>query len=130
MPVFYKIDKERKLVVTTGSGDVTCQEMLDHQARLANDADFDASFSQFIDTTEPKTIEFTPDCIRRLAKRNLFSSTSRRAILAEKDHLYAHARMFEILREFDGELGIRVFRTREEALEWLTAGDHHIESIN
>lgn len=130
MPVFYKIDKERKLVLTSGSGDVTCDEMLDHQARLANDSDFDPGFSQFIDTTEPKSIDFTPDCIRRLARKNLFSPSSRRAILAEKDHLYAHARMFEILREFEGELGIRVFRTREEALEWLALENYQIESVN
>jgi hypothetical protein len=130
MPVFYKIDKERRLILSGGSGDVTCQEMLDHQNRLANDGDFDPKFSQLIDATQPTSIEFTPDCVRRLAKKNLFAPTARRAIVADKDYVYAHARMFEILREFEGELGIRVFRTHEEAEEWISANSSPIESLN
>lgn len=130
MPVFYKIDKERKLVLSGGSGNVTCEELLDHQDRLAKDDDFDPGFSQLIDATQPTNIEFTPDCVRRLARRSLFAPNSRRAIVADKDYVYAHARMFEILREFEGELGIRVFRTHEEATEWISAKSSPIESLN
>jgi hypothetical protein len=130
MPVFYKIDKERKLVRSGGSGNVTCEEMLDHQNRLADDPDFNPNFSQLVDATQPTSIELTPDCVRRLAKRNLFAPTARRALVADKDYVYAHLRMFEILREFEGELGIRVFRTHEEAEEWVSAKSSPIESLN
>lgn len=130
MPVFYKIDKEQALVVTSGSGEVTFEEMMEHQNRLGHDPNFAPNFSQVIDTTQPTSIEFTPDVIRRLARRNLFSPCSRRAIIAEKDLIYAHARMFEILREFEGEVGIRVFRTREETFEWIGPSSCPLDTLN
>jgi hypothetical protein len=49
MPIFYKIDKDRKLVLSTGSGFVTKMEALAHQDQVLNDPDFDPSFSQLAD---------------------------------------------------------------------------------
>jgi len=35
------------------------------------------------------------------------------------DVIFGLARMYEILRELQGETGIRVFRTLDEALDWV-----------
>jgi hypothetical protein len=41
-----------------------------------------------------------------------------------KDDLqFGLARMFEIHRDLNGEPGIRVFRTLDDALDWILAGD-------
>jgi hypothetical protein len=41
-----------------------------------------------------------------------------------KDDLqFGLARMFEIYRELHGETGIRVFRTLDEALDWVLQGE-------
>jgi len=44
MPTFYKIDKERRLVMTTASGVTTMDDALAHQKRLLHDPDFAPNF--------------------------------------------------------------------------------------
>jgi len=121
MPAFYKIDKERKLVLSSGSGAFTREDGLGHQDRLSHDPDFDPSFSQLWDFTHVTKVELTPEDVRLAAKKNVFSPHSRRAIVVKDDLQFGLARMFQIHREFAGEKGIRVFRNMEEALDWIFA---------
>jgi hypothetical protein len=121
MPAFYKIEKENRLVLSTASGIITMPEVLAHHQRLSTDSEFDPAFSQLLDVTHITKIDLTTADIRRLAQNNLFSPTSRRAILVSSDTAYGFARMFEMLRQTAGETGIKVFRNLDEALEWVLA---------
>lgn len=121
MPAFYFIDKEHGVVMTSGSGVVTREDMVGHQNRLLKDPDFDPSFSQILDFTGVAKLDITTDDILFLAERNVFSAKSHRALIAEDDLAYGFARMFEMIREAKGEIGVRVFRNREEALAWALA---------
>jgi hypothetical protein len=123
MPATYKIDKERKLVISSGSGVLSGDDLMGHQQRLSNDPDFDPSFSQLADFTQVTRVDLTPEDVRLAAEKNIFSSQSRRAMLVTDDFQYGLARMFEIHREFAGEKGIRVFRKIEEALDWVFMKD-------
>lgn len=119
MPEFYKIDKERRLVLTTGSGVVTLSDAVSHMNKLSKDPDFDPSFSQIVDFTHVTRIELSADDIRRLAQRTIFSPHSRRAFIAPDEAAFGIGRMFEMLRGLEGEKGIGIFRSLEEALEWV-----------
>lgn len=119
MPEFYKIDKERRLVLTTGSGVVTLADAVSHMDKLSKDPDFDPSFSQIMDFTQVTRIELSGDDIRRLAQRTIFSPHSRRAFIAPDEVAFGIGRMFETLRSLEGEKGIRIFRSLEEALDWV-----------
>ena len=119
MPAFYKIDKERRLVISTGAGILTMAETLAHQSKLAIDPDFDPGFSQLMDFTQVTQIELSANDIRRLAQRSVFSPQSRRAFIMPNDVTYGLGRMYEILREAAGEHGIGVFRNLEGALDWI-----------
>jgi hypothetical protein len=44
MPAYFKIDKERRLVMSTAAGVLTLADALTHQESLLKDPDFDASF--------------------------------------------------------------------------------------
>jgi hypothetical protein len=121
MPFYYKIDKESRLVMSTGSGVLTVADSLAHQDELLKDPEFDPSFSQLMDLTHITKLEHTSDDVRRVAERSVFSPHSRRAILVSADVTFGVARMFEMLRETLGEKGIRVFRELDEALEWVLA---------
>jgi hypothetical protein len=121
MPAFYKIDKERRLVLTSGAGTFSMADALAHQNNLVNDPDFDPSFSQLMDFTQVTQIELSVNDIRRLAHRSIFSQQSRRAFIMPSDIAYGLARMFEMLREAAGENGIGVFRNLDEALDWILA---------
>lgn len=80
MPAFYKIDKDRRLVLTTGSGVYTLADAVSHMDKLTKDPDFDPRFSQIVDFTQVTRIELSADEIRRLAQRTIFSGSSRRAL--------------------------------------------------
>ncbi len=119
MPATYAIDKQRRLVITTGSGRITLADALAHQEKLRKDQDFDPSFSQIMDLTQVIEFALEANDIRRIAQTTIFSRESRRAIIASSDLVYGFGRMFEILREIAGENGIRVFRDLDEALDWI-----------
>jgi hypothetical protein len=121
MPAFYKIDKEHKLVMSTASGAFTMADVLAHQEKLLNDPDFDPGFSHLMDFTQITKLELEANEVRTVAQRSIFSPDSRRAILANTDHVFGVGRMFEMLRESFGAKGIRVFRNLDDALDWVLA---------
>ncbi|HEY4978348.1 MAG TPA: hypothetical protein VII25_04210 [Candidatus Acidoferrum sp.] len=121
MPAFYKIDKANRLVMSTASGTITGPEARAHHQSLSADPDFDPSYSQLLDCSHVTKIEVSSDDIRTLAQDNLFSATSRRAFLVSNDAAFGLARMFEIIRETQGDSGIQVFRNLDEALDWVLA---------
>jgi hypothetical protein len=121
MPVFFKIYKERRLVMSTVSGVVTLADAVAHREDLRKHPDFDPSFSQLVDLSNVTEIEFSREGVERFAQDTIFSLNSRRAAVATSDLVYGLARMFETLRESKGEEGLRVFRHLDEALEWVLA---------
>jgi hypothetical protein len=123
MPAFYKIDRERKLVMSCGSGVLTMEDILAHQERLLEDPDFDPGFSQLSDFTQVTKINITPADVRLAARKNIFSSHSHRALVVKSDLQYGLGGMFEIHRDSAGEVGIRVFRQLDEALDWVLSSD-------
>jgi hypothetical protein len=122
MPASYKIDKGRRVVWSTGVGVLTKEDILGHMDRISNDPDFDPDFCQMADFRQITGIEFGPEDVREFAQRSIYSSRSRRAIVVKDDLQFGLARMFEIYRELNGETGIRVFRTFDEAVDWIVAG--------
>jgi hypothetical protein len=123
VPVFLKIDKERKLVLTTGSGFVTKEEVLAHQEQILKDPEFDPSFSQLADFARLTNTDVSMADLKTFAQQDIFSIHSRRAIVVKGDLAFGFAKIFELYRQLAGAHGIRVFRDSDEALEWLLAPD-------
>ncbi len=120
MPCHYVIDKEHRLVIATGVGEVTFAEMKEFQDRLRNDPDFDPEFNQLIDATGVVKVELSRDAAQILTSRNIFSPVSRRALVAHKPAVFGVGRM--LMTYF--ELAIRPSQTNAfyefaPALEWL-----------
>jgi len=123
VPADYKIDKQRRFVLSTGTGRLTKEDVLGHMNRISSDPDFDPNFSQLIDFTNVTELAFGPSEVREFAERNIFAPRARRAILVQTDLHFALARMFEIHRELRGEVGIGVFRTADQAMDWIALGN-------
>ena len=118
MPASYKVDKARRLVISTASGFLTAADLSAHQRRLLGDSDFDPSCSQIFDCTAVTGIDFNAEDVGALAARTIFSPHSRRAVVVTTDEQYGLFLMFKMIREGHGEYGIRVCRNREEAMRW------------
>ena len=109
-------------MLSSGDGVLTKEDIWGHMDRLSNDPDFNPEFSQVVDFRQITALEFEPEDVRQFAERNIFSPRSRRAIVVKDDLQFGLARMFEIHRELKGETGIRVFRTFDEAMDWILIG--------
>jgi hypothetical protein len=123
MPTFYKIDKERKLVVTTGTGFVRREDVLTLQDQMSNDPEFDPSFSQVADFALLANTDVGLADIQTFAQRDVFSVHSRRAIIVKGDVAFGFAKIFELSRQLAGANGIRVFRDPDEAFDWVLTPD-------
>jgi hypothetical protein len=119
MSVTVIIDKEKKLAICAAYGVVTNGDGPEMQRQLAAHPDFDPRFSQLLDMTQVIKLEIDADVVRKLAESTVFDPAARRAFVADSDAVYGFSRMFEILLETTGAGGIKVFRSREEALRWL-----------
>ena len=119
MPEFYKIDTERRWVLSSAAGVFSRADAAGHMDRLLKDPAFDPSYSQIADFTQVTKIDLSAEDLHELAQRSIFSAHSRRAFIAPNDVAYGLGRMFGMLRENRGEMGIRVFRNLEDALDWV-----------
>jgi len=119
MPLSYQIDKARKLVMATASGVLSRDDIHSHFQKLLTDSDFDPHFSELCDFTQLEKIDFTAEDVRGFARTKIFTCDSRRALIVGDDTSEVLAETFALLRQVAGERGIRVFRTREEGVEWI-----------
>src|SRR5216684_416295 len=108
MPLFYHIDKARKLVLTSASGVITRDEVNAHFQKLLSDPDFKPDYSELGDYSHLVRIDLTAEDIREFARTDVFSSESRRAIVVGDDTAAVLAEMFALLRQVAGERGLRV----------------------
>ena len=124
MPVTYVIDASRALVITTGTGAVTFQEIVSHQDRLLSDPQFSPDFDQLIDCRQATDIVVTSAQARQIASRQLFSPKSRRAFLAANTLVFGIARMMQAYNEVSAWPSTpEVFSDLAAALEWLDRKD-------
>jgi hypothetical protein len=120
MACSYEIDKVRRLVISTGSGFLTAEEIFAHQARLANDDNFSPDFFQLLDFTAVTSLRIDTHDVQRLAERRLYSDQARRAFVATSTLQVGLIRMFETYHELAGSREqMRIFSNRDEALRWL-----------
>jgi hypothetical protein len=123
MPTFYKIDKERKLVVTIGIGFVRREDVLTLQDQMANEPEFDPSFSQVVNFALLANTDVGLADVQTFAQRDAFSVHSRRAIIVKGDVAFGLAKIFELSRQLAGANGIRIFRDPDEAFDWVLTPD-------
>ena len=123
MPIDYRIDGDRKLLIATAYGALTDADLLDYAKRLLADEERHRANHELVDlravtgdsgiTTGGivQLAEFWRAAYDRIAGGKL-------ALLAESDLGYGMARMYQAMRD-DGPDTIAVFRGESEAFAWL-----------
>ena len=119
MPYFYKVDKARRIVLSTASGAFSLADFRSHQENLSKDPEFDPTYSQIADFSHITHFDLSAEEIRQMALHSVFHPDARRAFIAPDDVVYGSSRMYQTFREDLGATGIGVFRTLEEALDWI-----------
>jgi hypothetical protein len=118
MPIRYVVSRARRVVLTTWSGYVTVDEIIQNAKRLCINPDFDSTFSELVDLRDLSGTNATAADLSYFSEEHdPFSVGSRRAVFAPSELAFGIARMYEILR---GEAGnLAVFRTMEETCQSL-----------
>ncbi len=120
MPCSYKIYKERRLVLTTASGEFHFAEGAANEDQLYADPDFDPTFDHLIDGTQVTKAHISASELSSLARRTRFSPKARQALVVTSTVLYGLARMFQAYMEVSrSSESISVFKELEKAKEWL-----------
>jgi len=125
MPISYRIDHDKRLVVAVGYGLFTPGDVFDYQREAWSEPQV-VGFDEIIDMTHVTEVSLpSARRIQELAsiavRMDDPSAPSRFAIVAPGDLAFGLGRMFQIYREADerGAKEVGVFRTMKEALVFL-----------
>jgi hypothetical protein len=124
MPIEYRIDLARRLVVARATGVVTDDDVFGYQREVWSRPEV-AGFDELIDmSATERIVSPPPGRVHDLAALAVAMDTSRTpsrfAIVAPQDVAYGLGRMFEINRELmSASKQVGVFRTLAEGLAFL-----------
>jgi len=122
MPISYRIDVERDLVLTLGSGSLTDDDIVQFKARLLRDPDFKPGMRELSDIRGVDQFDVTPAGVQAMVQQDTRDSekiaSHKLAIVVSKAVAYGMARMYQTMTESNIET-VRVFRDIDEASAWL-----------
>jgi hypothetical protein len=120
MPFTYAVYREHRLVISTGSGCMTWNEIKERQDQTKTEQTFNPEYDQLVDLRAVTSFELSGEQVRILARRKIFSSSSKRAFVAGNPTAFGMSRIWETLTELsDNQSHIRVFDNLSFALSWL-----------
>jgi hypothetical protein len=125
MPITYRIDHEKRVILARGYGSFTDADVFEYQRAVWSRQDV-AGYDELIDMTYVSDIQLpSGQRVRELASMAAHmdhpSASSRFAIVAPQDVAYGMGRMFQAYRgsENGSTKDVGVFRTLNEALAFL-----------
>lgn len=122
MPISYRIDVERNLVLTTASGTLTDDDVLQFKARLVRDPDFRPGMKELSDIRNITRLDVTAAGIRAMVEQDqrdrAVVASHRLALVVSKDLDFGMARMYQTLTESTMK-NVGVFRDIDKANAWL-----------
>lgn len=118
MPFALEIDSSRRLVSMTYFGTLSDDDLLESARQVREDPAFEPDFDLIMDARKVDKLTMRSGIVREIAGRNPYGHGSRRAIVAPDNTVFGVARMFEMSRPEQGD-DLRVFRSWDEAIEWL-----------
>ena len=120
MPLTYAVSLPDRLIRVTAVGDVTVTENESLARELEQEPSASPGMRMLVDISRSAT-SMTNEHLRSVARR--FRSVQAHgigpvAIVAGSDFTYGMARAYSAYAEIEG-IGVRVFRTEDDALAWL-----------
>ena len=121
MPMRYRVDEDLGIVITTAEGGVTGEDLQRHAQALAADPGVQG-LDEMVDLSDRRHVDASAGAIRETARllreRGLNKEGGKLALVAGSEAIFGMARLYAAHRDHPN-IGIRVFRDRAEALEWL-----------
>jgi hypothetical protein len=122
MPLTYRIDAGRNLVLTTGTGVLTDEDVLAHKRALIEDPAFVTGMRELSDVRAVEELRVTPDGVRLMVgldeKHARARAGCKLAIVAGQPLIFGMARMYQQSAE-PSVSDVGVFKDHTQALAWL-----------
>jgi len=125
MPIIYRLDHARRIVIAVGYGRITDDDVFDYQHDVWSRADV-VGFDELIDWTQVTEVALPSASRVRIlaavsASMDNSAPQSRLAIVASSDFVYGLGRMFQAQRQLDANSTkvVGVFRTMADAIVFL-----------
>ena len=116
----YVIDKKQSLVISTAWDRLTFPEAKAHQDQLLSDPDFSPEYSQLVDLRAVTKFDLSVGEAKQIARRTLFSTNSRRALVASDPAIFGMGRLMQAYNEMsDAASQVHIFRDLPSAVKWL-----------
>ncbi len=119
MPASVKVDPSKRMFIIKMEGNVTAEDLKELARNLKNHPDFNPAYDRLVDLSAIDKMEISTEVVRQLAasSETTFDESSRRAIVASSDFMFGISRMYQTITNRLKQT--RVFRTLEEARQWL-----------
>jgi len=118
VPADYRIDRQRRVVLSRAWGVLCDDDLLGRQERLRDDPDFRPDLNEVFDFRAVTRVEVTTRGVQLLADRNPFGAGSRRAFVVEQPVMYGVSRMFQAMTDrHPDELRVQ-FDAMDDARKW------------
>jgi hypothetical protein len=122
MPFETSFDPTRRLMITRAWGAITLPDLRAYQQELGRRPEFDATWAHVFDARDASEFDISNDDIRRLAETSVLAREARRAMVATDPATFGVFRMYGTSRDVrEGGPEVGVFKTLEEAIEWVTS---------
>jgi len=125
MPIEYRIDHERRVIIAKGKGTFTSEDMFRYQQEAWSQPGV-AGYNELVDMTEvTEIVDPSVENVRRLVQLSASmdppDSHARFAIASPNKLMFGLGRLYETYRELDPKStkAVRVFKTVREAMEFL-----------
>ena len=125
MPITYRIDHERKLIVARGYGTITDADVFDYQQAAWSGREV-AGYAELVDMTDVSDIALpsvrrVQDLASLAARMDDATTPSKFAIVAPTDIAFGLGRMYQTFRESQqrSTKDVGVFRTLNDASAYL-----------
>ncbi|MEP6619725.1 MAG: hypothetical protein ABJE47_10425 [bacterium] len=119
MPVSHTTDTERNFVHTIFLGELDDDAVRERARKLRADPRFNDQMPELVDLSGVTGVSLTAEMMRVSARSLLHSSGVPCAIVAPDDRVFDFARAYQVLRERNNIMGLRVFRDTPAALDFL-----------
>jgi hypothetical protein len=123
------INKEKRLILTTGEGIITFADMRASQEEILADPNYNPAFNQLIDGRKVTQVSLTEEQAWILARRCMVSKTSRRAVVASSPAIFGVGRLMEVHHEFSTGVQVEVFGDLAAAMQWLESEQEQPDAV-
>lgn len=122
MPISYRIDPLKGVIVVTAQGVVTIGELLEAIEASVRDPEFRSDLRCLNDFSKATELILTASNLECLAEARTLAPKSRRALIATGALVFGMGRMYEAYVDMNNQGSIRVFSDRAAAVVWLNEG--------